>query len=169
MRHSKYYLWTTPYIGAIICLIAFFTPSAFFENIVWNHIIYNWMWGFYYERLPSGTITSRFYTNPLQLISSVLASIIIITCILIILILNYKSRNELKKGIIRPFTTILPSILIIITTLIWMIMMEIAELQLYSLSMWGRYFINFGVIGMFLGAGLTICGFFLIRRSFHIE
>jgi hypothetical protein len=45
-----------------------------------------------------------------------------------------------------------------------MIMMEIAELQLYGLSMWSRYLPHFGLIGMFLGATLIICGFFLIKK-----
>ena len=166
MKHLKYYLWAIPFVGTTICLIALFTPAAFFENIVWNHEIYNWIWGYFYEKLPLGDIVSRFYTDPLQLISSLLASIIIITCILIVIMSNYKNRNDLKKGIVNPSTLIIPSILIIITTSMWMILMEIAELQLYDISMWNRYIAHFGVIGMFIGAGLNITGFFLIKKFF---
>lgn len=46
-----------------------------------------------------------------------------------------------------------------------MIMMEIAELEIYDLSMWKRYTPNFGVIGMFLGTSLIISGFVLLRKS----
>ncbi|MHA1933072.1 MAG: hypothetical protein ACW96X_11050 [Promethearchaeota archaeon] len=42
--------------------------------------------------------------------------------------------------------------------------MEIAELSIYDLSMWDRYIPNFGVIGMFLGAGFIITGFIVIKK-----
>jgi hypothetical protein len=165
MKDIKNYFWLIPFIGGIICLIAFLTPTAIFENIIWNHSIHNWIWGYFYETLGL-TSVSRFYNDPLQLISSVIASTIIITCIMIILALNIKNRNSLKKGIISSASSLVPAILIIITTATWMIMMEIAELQLYDLSMWGRYLPNFGLIGMFLGAGLIISGFLLLKKSF---
>ena len=44
-------------------------------------------------------------------------------------------------------------------------MMEIAERNLYDLSMWGRYVPGFGVIGLFIGAGLIIFGGLIIRLN----
>ena len=42
--------------------------------------------------------------------------------------------------------------------------MEIAELLIYDLSMWNRFLSSFGVIGMFIGAGIIISGFVLIKK-----
>ncbi len=164
MRDLKNHLWTLPFIGIIICFTSLLTPTAFFENTFWNHLIYNWLWGYFYEKLPSDVVIRRFYNDPLQLFSSIFATIIIIVCLLIIITSFYKNRDKLKSGIINPFTSILPSIFIIIIMSIWMITMEIAELQLYGISFWLRYLPNFGLIGMFLGAGIIICGFLLIKK-----
>jgi len=76
----------------------------------------------------------------------------------------YKHRNDLKKGIIKLTTSLIPAILTIISMITWMILMEIAELRLYDLSMWNRYLPSFGVLGMFLEAGLIISGSFLIKK-----
>jgi hypothetical protein len=170
MRDIKNYFWIIPFIGIIVCVTAFLTPTAFFENVTWNHTIYNWIWGYFRGQIisqfdQSSTIESRFYDNPIQLISSILASAIIITCIMIITVSSYRQKDNLKKGIIKPATSLFPAIIIILTTSIWMIMMEIAELLLYNLSMWNRYFPSFGVIGMFLGAGIIIGGFFSINKT----
>jgi hypothetical protein len=47
--------------------------------------------------------------------------------------------------------------------------MEIAELQLYGISFWLRYLPYFGLIGMFLGAGIIICGFFLLKKYMRVK
>ncbi|MFX1571593.1 MAG: hypothetical protein ACFFB0_02510 [Promethearchaeota archaeon] len=170
MKELKNYLWLIPFIGVIICIIALLTPAAFFENRQYNHTIYRWIWGFYYDKLISNfdqsvTIESRFFDNPLQLISSAITSTIIIACVIITLLSAYKRRSDLKNGIIKAKTFLIPAILIILSMITWMTLMEIAELQLYDLSMWNRYFPSFGVIGMFLGAGLIIVGFFLVKKN----
>ena len=46
--------------------------------------------------------------------------------------------------------------------------MQLAESVIYNLSMWNRYIPNFGVIGMFLGSSLIICGFVLIRKCGNV-
>jgi len=69
-----------------------------------------------------------------------------------------KHRDNLKKGSINLPKYIIPAIFIISSTIFWMVMMEIAERNIYDLSMWDRYVPGFGVIGMFIGAGLIIFG-----------
>lgn len=165
MRDLKQYLWIVPSIGMILCFIAFLTPTAYFENTFWNHTIYSWIWGYFYER-QSVTILSTFYTYPLQLIPSIITSVIIITCILIVLISTYRSKKNEKQGKVRPAHSVVPAIFIIITIITWMITMEIAEFQLYDISFWDRYLPSFGLIGMFLGAGLTIIGFFMFKKYY---
>jgi len=169
LRNLKNYIWTLPFIGALICIISFFTPAAYFENIVWNHTIINWIWGYYYDKLVSRydqsiTIENGFYSEPIQFISSFITSVIIVFCILIIILYSYKNRTNLKNGIIKSITSLFPAVIIIISTITWMIMMEIAELQIYGLSMWDRYTPNFGLIGMYIGATVIIVGFILIKK-----
>ncbi len=51
-------------------------------------------------------------------------------------------------------------------TIPFIITMEIAELQLYFISFWGQSLPSFGLIGRFLGGGLTIGGFFMCRKYY---
>ncbi len=111
---------------------------------------------------------SRFYSDPLQLLSSVIFSIIIIICIGVIGLSAYKHRKDFKNGIILKKYSLIPALIIIISVITWMILMELAESVIYNLSMWNRYIPNFGVIRMFLGASLIICGFVLIRKCGNV-
>jgi hypothetical protein len=163
MKKIKNIIWFLPFAGIIIITFAFFTPTAFFENRAWNHTLSNWIWGFYYDQLNQ-TITIGFYSNPLQFLPSVISSVIIILCLGIIGFSSFKHIKDFKNGRIEVNYTVIPSFLIIIVVVIWMIMMEIAELVIYDLSMWNRYIPNFGVIGMFLGTLTILSGFVLIRK-----
>ena len=157
MRDLKRDVWIVPYLGLIMCSIALFTPAAFFENIIWNHEIIKWMMGFFQNTFNS-IVNIGFYEEALQLVPSVIASSIVILSILIIGIGLSKHRNDLKEGSISLPNYIIPAIFIIGSTIFWIVMMEIAEWNIYDLSMWGRYVPGFGVIGLFIGAGLIIFG-----------
>ena len=54
--------------------------------------------------------------------------------------------------------------MIILSMIVWMVIMEVGEFESYDISMWNRYVPIFGVVGMFLGAGLIIMGYFLIKK-----
>ena len=169
MIDIKLYFWMIPFVGVVICSIALFTPAAFFENQIWNHTIYVWIWGYNVNKLvsvfdQSVSIDSQFYSHSLQLIPSLISSSIIIISIIIIAFSVYKHRKDFRDGKIKITQSLIPVILIIISTIIWMLSMEIAELSIYDLSMWDRYIPNFGVIGMFLGAGFIITGFIVIKK-----
>ena len=157
MRDLKRDVWIVPYLGLIMCLIALFTPAAFFENIIWNHENIKWMMGFFQDTFNS-IVNVGFYEEALQLVPSVIASSIVILSILIIGIGLSKHRNDLRKGSINLTYYIILAICIIGSTIFWIVMMEIAERNTYDLSMWGRYVPGFGVIGLFIGAGLIIFG-----------
>jgi len=136
-----------PFVGVVICIIALFTPAAFFENQIWNHTIYVWIWGYNIDKLvsvydQSVSIDSHFYPYPLQLLPSLISSSIILISIIIIAIGVYKHRNDFRDGKIKITQSLIPAILIIICTIIWMLTMEIAELSIYDLSMWDRYIPN---------------------------
>ncbi|MFX1480827.1 MAG: hypothetical protein ACFFCI_22290 [Promethearchaeota archaeon] len=170
MRDLKEYFWTIPIFGIIICIIAFLTPAAVFENPQWNHTIVRWIWGLYYDELisiydESVTIEIGFYDNPSQLLISIISSVIIIICIIIVSVPIYRQRTDLKNILTKPTTSLIPAILIIISMISWMIVMEIAEFEIYNLSMWNRYIPIFGVVGPFIGAGLIIIGYFINKKS----
>ena len=162
MRDLKTYIWVGPYLGIILCSIALFAPAAFFENIIWNHEIINWIWGLFQDTFNS-YVTNGFYEDPLQLIPSVITSSVILISILILCMGLVKHRDDLKKGSINLSTYIIPAVCIIISAIFWMVMMEIAERSIYDLSMWDRYVPSFGVIGLFIGAGLIIFGSLIIK------
>ena len=162
MRDLKIYVWILPYLGVIICIIALFTPAAFFKNIIWNHEIIIWIWGYFQDTFNS-TVSTGFYTYPIQLAPSVIVSIIIILSISYIGVGLIKRRNDLKKGSINIFEYIILAISIISFTIFWMVGMEKAEQAIYGISMWGRYVPSFGVIGLFIGAGLIIIGSLLTK------
>lgn len=165
MRDLKNYVWLIPFLGIILCSIALVTPAAFFVNTIWNHEITNWIWGFFYERINI-SVTNGFYSDPLQLIPSVISSLMIVICIFILTFGLIKRRDDLKEGSINfPFYLIL-AVIIIVSTIFWMAMMEFAEQQIYDLSMWGRYSPRFGMIGLFIGAGVIICGILITKKNF---
>ena len=157
MQNLEKYVWIVPHLGLVMCLIALFTPAAYFENIIWNHEIIKWTLGFFQNTFNS-IVNVSFYEESLQLVPSVISSSVDILSILIIAIGLIKHRNDLLKGSINLSLIIIPAICIISSTVFWMIMMEIAELNIYDLSMWGRYVPGFGVVGMFIGASLIIFG-----------
>ena len=160
MRDLKSFAWIVPHLGLVMCLIALITPAAYFENIIWNHEIIKWILGFFQNTFNS-IVNFDFYEESLQLVPSVLSSSVDILSILIIAIGLIKYRNDLKKGSINLSLIIIPAICIISSTIFWMVMMEIAELNIYDFNMWDRYVPGFGVLGMFIGASLIIFGSFL--------
>ncbi|MFX1326146.1 MAG: hypothetical protein ACFE8N_14445 [Promethearchaeota archaeon] len=171
MRELKKYLWRLPLAGVIISLISLFFPAASFRNTSssWDHTIYRWMEGFYYDKLitfydQNSSINVRFYNDPIQLIPSIISSSLILLSTLFIVINTIKHKAELKQGVYRKSFAYIPPILIILSTIIWMSSMEFAENSQYDLSMWNRYISNLGVVGMFLGGAIIISGFFLIGK-----
>ena len=106
MEDINHYFWIIPFIGLVICIIAIFTPAAFFENQIWNHTIYVWIWGYYIDKIvyvydQSVSINSQFYSHPLQLLPSLIASSIIIISIIIIAFSIYKHRIHYRDGKIK--------------------------------------------------------------------
>ena len=162
MRDMKIYVCVLPYLGILMCVIALFTPAAYFENRIWNHEIIIWIWGYFQDTFNS-TVSTGFFTYPIQLAPSVIISIIIVLSISYIGVGLIKHRNDLKKGSINILEYIIPAISIISIIVFWMVGMEKAEQAIYGISMWGRYVPGFGVIGLFIGACLIIIGSLLTK------
>jgi len=76
-----------------------------------------------------------------------------------------KRRNDLKEGRVKLPEYIIPAICIVSSLIFWMVGMEIAEGNIYDISMWGRYIPGFGVIGLFVGSFLIIIGSLLTKYN----
>ena len=138
--------------GCIIGIIAFFTPTGYFENIVWNHQITIWIYGFFTDKY-NNTITSGYYSNSLQYLPSIICSLIILVSFLIITLNSILLRIEIKKISAINF---LLAIIIMISIIIWIIRMEIAEQEIWGFSMWNRYTMGFGIYGLILGSSIIL-------------
>ena len=158
-------------IGGLIVVISFFTPAAFFfhQYPAYRTEFYRWMLDFYVSLVfydnGTQTITAGLNTNLTGYISWTCSILIISLNILIIL-----SANKYRKGkTITENNWLIYTIITITTTIEWMIMKEINTLNSFDHSFWGLLSPGFGIIGLFLGAGLEIIGFFLLKRKLRMS
>ena len=115
-------------------------------------------YGVYFQDTFNTVVTAGFYENPIQFAPSFTATALIILSILYIGRGLIKRRKDLIKGEVKLPEYLVPSICIISSIIFWMVGMEIAERNIYSISMWSRYIPGFGIIGLLIGANLIIFG-----------
>jgi len=160
MTYVKRNLWILPMIGCFIALVSLFTPTTYDSNP--GELILIWMnqMGL---RILAGSPTPEFWRSILwpNLFSFACEIIIFASTIISITLINtYKisarSFQELK------WKLLLSAALIIISTLTWIIIMEIAYLN-SPRSHWEWYSPHFGVIGPFIGSSLIIAGVILTK------
>lgn len=163
MGEIRNYIWTFPLLGGILTLIALLTPAVYIYEI--GDYIFLWIWGlfsvqihdYYYDTTYNLT---TFTDNELILIPSIICSVFIFVGILALFSSSYSFRKEIKKGNIEKNRGLAPSIIIMISTIAWMISMEISFIVgPGSMSFWSAYNVGFGVIGMFLGAIFGMIGY----------
>lgn len=161
MSYFKKSLWVFPIIGAIIALISLFTPVT-----TWNHsgrFAIQWMFQLGLELEPS-IIFGLWRTDPDLLSLSIILSVIIFASSISIITLTviYK-RTSIGYQKIK-WLWFLCTVLIIISTLAWIIMMELFYNDA-GYSHWESYTPNFGVIGPFIGSAIIIIGVYLARNT----
>ncbi|MHA2007345.1 MAG: hypothetical protein ACXABO_09635 [Promethearchaeota archaeon] len=167
MVEIKKHIWIFVFIGAIIALIALLTPAAFLNirSPSFDNDFYLWMCNlFFSNRFEAGirTTTIEFDINLISLIPSILCSGMII----IFSIITIFTANNYRKGVIdAKISWLFSAIVTIIATIIWIIMMEVSRRVLYGHEFWGLLYPSFGVIGPFIGAGLEIVGFGLMKKK----
>lgn len=155
MDKYKNYIWSIPLIGGIISLIALLTPAAYDSSM--ENYYYYWIWGFVSYKI--GYIEHiGFDEYILSLIPSIICSSILITSMVILII----SSNKYRKGISNM--RLFPGILIITITIVWILLMEIADLIQFGSSFWEPFYPGFGVIGMFIGGALSIIGYAVQKK-----
>ncbi|MFX0023178.1 MAG: hypothetical protein ACFE9S_12700 [Candidatus Hermodarchaeota archaeon] len=168
MRKFNEKSWIIPLIGGIIALVSLFTPVT-----TWNppgEFSIQWMFQLGL-RLESFLEFGLWRWDPGLLSLSIALSVIIIVCSIthIILIVIYRrSKRSFQK--LKKYW-ILFAVLIALSTLSWIIMMELyynASGYTHWLSYlpnWQYYSPSFGVIGPFIGSSLIIIAFFIIKTN----
>lgn len=149
-----------PFIGSILNFIALLTPAAVNE-VKYGGIIlvckYKWMWGFEYIYYYNYIEDFYFPTNPIEIISSIICSIIVVlnsSIILITTCMVWKGKKNIAD--VEKYWLITAISLIIIAST-WNIIMELINEKIFSF--WKFYKLGFGLIGVYIGAFLTIIGY----------
>lgn len=174
IRVMKYF-FAFPYLGGILVVASFFFPVASFFNPNWfGDSSYSiWMWGLL------GTVIWKFHgtwywDTEYSIIPYIPMFIFGLICCLLIIFFAVKTVLAARKigdeeKFLDDIKFVKYSGVIIAITIIWMILVEIIY-NIYGFidyppvfSFWGQFNMQFGVIGIFLGASLPIIGFVLTK------
>ena len=165
MNREKNYFWIPPLLGGVLSLIALLTPATYINIYEFDYQIdfYVWMWGLgsmrsYYAYEDSSYTNTQFTDNINLLIPSIICSILVF----IFAVFLIGSANSIRTGKKEFFKSrkgfYAVSVLLIITTAVWMIVYEVVSYIEVSQSWWDVMDPGFGVIGIFLGATISIIG-----------
>jgi len=156
------YVWGFPLVGAILGIIAMLTPAA--SIIEFGSSFYLWIWGLVSFQLFGYGGMTAYTDNILLIIPSIIISIVIVISIIALLASANKCRNDMKVGNIGNSKGLTPSILIIISTIAWIISVEVVYVS-GGMSFWAFTSPGFGVIGMFLGSIIPIIGYAVSKQG----
>lgn len=162
MRNFKERLWIIPLIGGLVALISLFLPVTTWHPV--GNLAIQWMFQLGL-RLEPFIELSLWRWDPLLLSLSIILSMInFVSCSIVILltvIYKRKSKSFLK---LKKYWLIF-GIIITLSTLAWIIKMEVFY-NIWGGSHWfGDYSPNVGIITPFVGSGLIILAFFLIKTN----
>jgi len=155
-RLKPKYIWVAPLCGTVISLIAFFTPVVYIE--AWDTSFYMWNWpltdlDFEGERSEIAFI---------ERISGIFAILILICIMVFISSVNSYWRSTKESKSIGP-ALLVASIVMIISTIGWTITMEL--LWPLDRGFWDYSDPDFGIVGLFIGSGISIVGYRYSRKS----
>ncbi|MFW9823767.1 MAG: zinc ribbon domain-containing protein [Candidatus Thorarchaeota archaeon] len=169
MSVKKKNFWVPPVIGGVLSLIALATPATYISQM--GEYLYVWMWGlasfklydpYYYEYITDSSFTD----NPSFLIPSIICTIVVFIGAVALLGSTNANRKGVKEVQEVKNTWYGLSTLLIIATAGWMIAYEIVSQVETDMSWWDFMDPGFGVIGIFLGAVISIVG---TAVSSHME
>jgi hypothetical protein len=156
-------LWISNLVGSIIVIISILTPTSY--NDTGPTLYFVWMTQIGVDVDPLAIYLLR-TDIMLVTISTILALIIISSALVAITLTSIYIRASLPFKKLR-WKMIILTLLVIISTLFWIIMMELFYNE-YGYHHWtatgGGYSPSFGVIGPFIGAAFMIMGLFVRRE-----
>ncbi|MFW9941476.1 MAG: zinc ribbon domain-containing protein [Candidatus Thorarchaeota archaeon] len=150
------YIWVAPLCGAVISLIAFFTPVVYIE--AFDTSFYMWVW-------PLTDLDFEGIKSEITFLERISGIFTIVTLICIMVFISsvnsyWRSTNESKN--IGP-ALLVASIVMIISTISWIITMEL--LWPLDREFWDYSDPGFGIVGLFIGSGISILGYGYSRKS----
>jgi len=158
------YLWILNLVGGLITIISILTPTSY--NDTTPTLYYVWMTQIGVDIDPLAIFLLR--TDLLLVtISTILTLIIFSSALTVITLTSIYLRASLPFNKLR-WKTIILAILVVISTLFWIIMMESFYNQAgynHWISTGGGYIPFFGVIGPFIGSALIGIGSFVRREG----
>jgi len=159
------YMWVFPLVGGIIPLLALLTPAGFLSDS--GNTFSLWMWGLTSIRVFDGMEyieDTAFSDNIFVIIPSIISSILIGVCAIMLISSAYTCKKELRGVLTIKSSWLTPAILLTISTIGWIISIELVFiLGPTSMSFWQYIDPHFGVIGMFLGSGFAIVGYIISK------
>lgn len=167
MVSIKKNIWIFPFVGGIFSIISFLTPAAhfYYQYPSYSTKFYRWMLDFYVSNVyyENGVQTTTIGLNiSLTGYISITSSILIIISSILIIISANKFRKRIPYSNIDWLTL---ALLTVSLTILWMVMKETSTRISFNHSFWGLLSPAFGIIGPFIGSGLEIIGFILIRKT----
>lgn len=160
--------WFLPIIGGLVALISLFTPTTYDKT--GTELILIWMnqvavrKSLFTDSFSIELLRSIIWLNTL----SILCAVIIFSTTSILVTTTYFYWKISKSYQKLRWIWLIIAILIVIATLTWIVMMEIAYLDSPQ-NHWEWYSPHFGVIGPFIGAGLIVIGTFFVRDAVEIK
>ena len=157
------YLWILNLVGGIIIVISILTPTSY--NDTTSTFYYVWMTQIGVDVEPLAIYLLRTDLT-LVTISTILALIIFSSALMTITITSIYLRASLPYKKLR-WKTIILAILVIASTLFWIIMMELFYNEAgynHWIANGGGYTPFLGVIGPFIGAAFIVVGSFVRRE-----
>lgn len=148
--------WVAPFIGGALSLIALATPAWYINESDSNieEYIYVWMWGFQMSTYINGTGIRYTGSYTWALGFSIICSVLVMICAIMLIFLAIKNRIGKEEFIKVKRSWYLLSILLIIIESVWNLLVP----------NWYGLFPGFGVIGIYLGAFITLIGTKAIDR-----
>ena len=155
-RLKPKYIWLAPLCGAVISLIAFFTPVVYIE--AWDTSFYMWVWPLTDLDFEGEKSEIAF----LQRISGIFTILILICITVFIGSVNSYWRSTKESKDIGP-ALLIASIVMISSTIGWIITMEL--LWPLDRGFWDYSDPGFGIVGLFIGSGISIIGYRYSRKT----
>ncbi len=147
-------------VGGFITLITLLTPTSFSTDTIATY--YVWMFQIFLHVDPPPINVGLLRTDPTLLTISIILTVIIFLNAIITILGSSLYRKRLDSDQKRKRFLLIPAILIIVSTLVWIIMME-GYYMYYGSNHWvglgeGHYIPYLGIIGPFIGSVLIVIG-----------
>jgi len=164
-KDNMQYIWITPLFGGLLAFIGLLTPAATLSTYIFGSSAQIWMWGLFSVRIwdiyEGHITTTRITGDPIELTISIIATLVV----LIGVIGLFSSANTSRKLGFAKQKGVVPSIILIIGALIWIIGFEVYSQISTGASFWDFMGPGFGVIAPFLGAVVTLIGYAAVKTS----